>query len=289
MAGRVSLTPPLFSVAICHLLSLYLSCSTCAYVTLAACLPMRVFACMPIMNRVYLRTFADGAFLGLVLEFSLPSSSYATMALREITKMDMSAEFQTSLNDAGTNNKQPPVATLPTSAVEAAATDEPEMKRIKQEGEIKREEESVTSGEPWEGEQARLTQHSTFCLLFFVLFFSFHPQTSESPPTSNVSSSLWYSVWLYNNSYLPWLLPSVLLLMMVISPFFLAILFSNVKISPRGSKRWLCGEEMLFTSLYNLSNIWNWMMRLIFFPFTLIYSTLICLFSFSHLRFYIIT
>ena len=104
---------------------------------------------MPIMNRVYLRTFADGAFLGLVLEFSLPSSSYATMALREITKMDMSAEFQTSLNDAGTNNKQPPVATLPTSeTVEAAATDEPEMKRIKQEGEIKREEESVTSGEP---------------------------------------------------------------------------------------------------------------------------------------------
>ena len=50
------------------------------------------------------------------------------MALREITKMDMSSEFQTSLNEAGTN-KQPPVE----EASVAAASEEPEMKRIKQE------------------------------------------------------------------------------------------------------------------------------------------------------------
>ena len=55
------------------------------------------------------------------------------MALREITKMDMSSEFQTSLNEAGTN-KQPPVeeASVAVAAV-AAASEEPEMKRIKQE------------------------------------------------------------------------------------------------------------------------------------------------------------
>ena len=51
------------------------------------------------------------------------------MALREITKMDMSSEFQTSLNEAGTN-KQPPVEE---ASVAAAASEEPEMKRIKQE------------------------------------------------------------------------------------------------------------------------------------------------------------
>ena len=69
-----------------------------------------------------------GAYLGIILEFNLPSSAYATMALREITKMDMSSEFQTSLNEAGTN-KQPPVE----EASVAAASEEPEMKRIKQE------------------------------------------------------------------------------------------------------------------------------------------------------------
>ena len=71
-----------------------------------------------------------GAYLGIILEFNLPSSAYATMALREITKMDMSSEFQTSLNEAGTN-KQPPVEEA--SVAVAAAAEEPEMKRIKQE------------------------------------------------------------------------------------------------------------------------------------------------------------
>ena len=56
------------------------------------------------------------------------------MALREITKMDMSSEFQTSLNEAGTN-KQPPVeeASVAVAAAAAAASEEPEMKLIKQE------------------------------------------------------------------------------------------------------------------------------------------------------------
>ena len=43
----------------------------------------------------------DGVYLGLILEFNLTASSYATMAIREITKMDMSSHFQTTLNDAG--------------------------------------------------------------------------------------------------------------------------------------------------------------------------------------------
>lgn len=37
----------------------------------------------------------DGAFLGLVIEFDLLSSVYATMALREITKMDTIFDFVT--------------------------------------------------------------------------------------------------------------------------------------------------------------------------------------------------
>lgn len=67
-----------------------------------------------------------GAYLGLVLEFNLPASAYATMALREITKMDMSAEFQTSLNKAGGTKQSVPAATG-----ETAAAEEPEVKRIK--------------------------------------------------------------------------------------------------------------------------------------------------------------
>jgi tRNA pseudouridine13 synthase len=72
----------------------------------------------------------DGAFLGLVLEFSLPASSYATMALREIIKMDMSAEFQTSLNDAGGTKHPAPAAATAAAAAETVSS-EPEEKRIK--------------------------------------------------------------------------------------------------------------------------------------------------------------
>nr|CAH0108075.1 unnamed protein product [Daphnia galeata] len=51
----------------------------------------------------------DGIYLGLVLQFSLPASSYATMALREIMKM--SAGSQKSLNDAGSAKQTSPAVT----------------------------------------------------------------------------------------------------------------------------------------------------------------------------------
>jgi tRNA pseudouridine13 synthase len=57
----------------------------------------------------------DGVYGALIVEFTLPASAYATMALREVTKIDMSPQFQSTLNDAGTSKQQ-----------------EPESKRIKE-------------------------------------------------------------------------------------------------------------------------------------------------------------
>lgn len=80
------------------------------------------------------------------------------MALREITKTDMSAEFQTSLNDAG-SNKQPATSQPTEEATEEAtkdpteeATEEPEMKRIKQ--------EPVQSEELWNEEADLFSWHA---------------------------------------------------------------------------------------------------------------------------------
>jgi hypothetical protein len=72
------------------------------------------------------KIFLDGAYLGLIIEFSLPASSYATMALREIVKMELSGKFprQTSLNDASGTKR--PAPTTDTSEAKCE-----EVKRIK--------------------------------------------------------------------------------------------------------------------------------------------------------------
>lgn len=46
--------------------------------------------------------------MALVLKFSLPPSAYATMALRELTKMDMSSSAQSALNEAGGTKRTSP-------------------------------------------------------------------------------------------------------------------------------------------------------------------------------------
>lgn len=48
---------------------------------------------------------SNGKFVALILEFSLPSSTYATMALREVLKCDTSVASQVSLHEIASQKR----------------------------------------------------------------------------------------------------------------------------------------------------------------------------------------
>ena len=61
------------------------------------CIPL-LLSDMDLMNGKKLPESSAGKYKALILEFSLPPSSYATMLIREITKLDTSTHTNIGLN-----------------------------------------------------------------------------------------------------------------------------------------------------------------------------------------------
>ena len=63
------------------------------------CIPL-LLSDVDLMNGRELQELSSGKYKALILHFSLPPSSYATMLVREITKLDTSTHMNIELNNA---------------------------------------------------------------------------------------------------------------------------------------------------------------------------------------------